>query len=369
MEIKLQTIPVREVLNGFVNNDEEGVYGYGGRLNIRPKYQREFIYQPDQQKAVIDSIFKGFPLNVLYWVENPDGTYELLDGQQRTMSICSYCEGEFFVNVNGRTAGFSNLTNEEREHLLSYELQVYICRNGTTAEKKDWFQIVNIGGETLSDQELRNALYPGPWITSMKRRFGKSNCVAKQLADRYISRKWIRQEALEEVLRWISGSKAAIDDYMAAHQNDADSDAEWDYFQRVIKWVEILFPNYRAKLMKGLPWGEYYNKYKAYDAQTSGQLEARIRQLLLDKDVTNQKGIYLYLLSGDETRLSIRQFDEADRIAAYERQQGICPQCGQHYAIEEMHADHITPWSKGGHTTPENCQMLCADCNRRKSNV
>ena len=96
MEIKLQRITIRQLVEGFTNNDEEGVTGYGGRLNIRPKYQREFVYDDKQKMAVIDTVFKGYTLNAMYWVETGDEAYELLDGQQRTMSICSYFAGEFF---------------------------------------------------------------------------------------------------------------------------------------------------------------------------------------------------------------------------------------------------------------------------------
>lgn len=365
MKITLHTIKIRDVVDDFCNNEEEGVTGYGGLLNIRPKYQREFVYNEKQEKAVIESIFKGFPLNVMYWVKNEDGTFDLLDGQQRTLSICNFYEGSFFLDINGTLKSFDNLTGEERNQFLDYQLQIYICEDGTEAERLDWFKIINIAGEKLTDQELLNAVYTGKWLMTAKKRFSKSTCVAYQLAKDYMTGSPIRQDYLATVLKWISGNK--VEEYMAKHQKDANSDVEWEYFQNVFHWVKTKFPKYRST-MKGLPWGELYNKYKDVTTKTSSELEAEVARLMIDDDVTNKKGIYEYVLSGDERYLNIRGFSDAMRIEAYERQHGVCPICGNYFEIGEMEADHITPWSEGGKTNAENCQMLCRECNRRKSN-
>lgn len=364
MKIKLHEIPVRDVVAGYKNNAENGVVGYGGKLNIRPAFQREFIYKDGQREEVIHTIVKNFPLNVMYWVKNDDGTFELLDGQQRTISICQYVNGSFSIDH----MSFHNLTQTEQNKILDYRLMIYICE-GTDKEKLDWFKIINIAGEQLTAQELRNAIYTGEWLTEAKKYFSKTNCPAYQTAEKYLSGSPIRQNYLETVLKWIAArDKIEIEDYMSRHQHDTNCNELWLYFQTVINWVQATFPNYRGKLMKGLDWGIYYNKYGAgnYDPKA---LEAAALQLLDDEDVSNQKGIYEYLLGGQERHLHIRAFSPKMARIAYERQKGVCPRCGGRFSMEEMQADHITPWSKGGHTTPDNCQMLCADCNRRKSDL
>lgn len=364
MKIKLHEIPVREVVAGYVDSAEDGVVGYGGKLNIRPAFQREFIYKDQQRNEVINTVQKGFPLNVMYWVKSDDGNFELLDGQQRTISLCQYISGDFSINHRG----FFNLTETEKKQILDYPLMIYICE-GTDKEKLDWFKIINIAGEQLTAQELRNAIYTGEWLTEAKKYFSKTSCPAYQIAERYLNGSAIRQNYLETALKWIAARDGIeIEDYMSQHQHDTNCNELWLYFQTVINWVQATFPNYRSKLMKGLDWGIFYNKFGTgkYDPKT---LEAHIVELLDDEDVTNQKGIYEYLLDGEERHLNIRAFSPKMARTSYERQKGICPKCGKHFEIEEMQVDHITPWSKGGKTIAENCQMLCADCNRRKSNI
>lgn len=363
MKIKLHEIPVREVASGYIDSAEAGVVGYDGRLNIRPAFQREFIYKDKQRDEVIRTIQKDFPLNVMYWVKSDNGNFELLDGQQRTISICQYVQEDF--SIDHRT--FGNLTETERQQILNYPLMIYICE-GTDKEKLDWFKIINIAGEQLTAQELRNAIYTGEWLTEVKKYFSKTMCPAYQIAGDYLSGAAIRQDYLETAIEWIAARDGMeIEDYMSKHQHDTNCNEIWLYFQSVIAWVKATFPNYR-KEMKGLPWGIYFNKYGSgqYDPK---QFEARIVELMEDDDVSKNSGIYEYLLDGNEKHLSIRAFTPKMARAAYERQKGICPKCGKHFEINQMQADHITPWSKGGKTVPENCQMLCADCNRRKSNI
>ena len=358
MKIEPRNIKVKDVFDDYVDSDEEGVTGYGGKLDIRPKYQREFVYDDKKRAAVINTIKNGFPLNVMYWAKIGKDTYEVLDGQQRTISFCQYLNGDF--SFEGKYA--HNLTNDEREKIENYELLVYICE-GTDSEKLDWFKIVNIAGEKLTDQELRNAVYAGPWLTDAKRHFSKTGCPAYGLADKYMAGSPIRQDYLEAVLRWISD--AEIEDYMASHQHDENASELWQYFRTVINWVETIFPMYR-KEMKGLDWGRLYNEH--HEAKYNAQdLEEDIQQLMRDEDVTNKRGIYEYLLTWDTKFLNIRAFPESMKREAYERQKGICAKCGEHFDTNEMEADHITPWKEGGKTVAENCQMLCRECNRRKS--
>ena len=363
MKIELHEIPIREVAEGYVDNAENGVVAYSGRLNVRPAFQREFIYKDKQRDEVIHTIRRNFPLNVMYWVKSDDGDYEMMDGQQRTISICQYIHGDFSINHQG----FDNLTKSEQDQILDYPLMIYFCE-GTDKEKLDWFKIINIAGVQLTAQELRNAIYSGEWLSEAKKYFSRSGCPAYGMASDYLAGTAIRQDYLQAAIKWIANRDGIeIEDYMAAHQHDTNCNELWLYFQSVINWVKATFPNYR-KEMKGLDWGVFYNKYGQgkYDPK---MLEARIVELMEDDDVSKNTGIYEYLLDGQEKHLSIRAFTPKMTRAAYERQNGICPKCGKHFELSEMQADHITPWSKGGRTIPENCQMLCADCNRKKSDV
>ncbi len=360
MKIDLKEITVGEVVEGYVDNAEEGVVGYGGKLNIRPKFQREFVYDDKKRNAVIDTIRKEFPLNVMYWTKNEDGTFEVLDGQQRTISFCQYVKGDFSID----NRAFHNLTNPEKEQILNYKLMIYFCE-GNENEKLDWFRIINIAGEKLTDQELRNAVYTGPWLSDAKLKFSKSNCAAYLLAKDYVNGSPIRQEILQTAIGWISGGE--IENYMSIHQHDPNANALWTYFQSTIDWVKLTFPNYRRE-MKGIPWGSLYDEFKDKLLDTA-KLEQEIQALMMDDDVTSQKGIYPYVLTRNEKFLNIRAFTDNQKRAAYERQKGFCSKCGDHFELKGMEADHITPWSKGGKTNPENCQMLCLECNRRKCDI
>lgn len=364
MKIDLHEITVRDVVNGYFDGAEEGVVGYGGELDIRPKYQREFVYDAKKRAAVVDTILKRFPLNVMYWVVNDQGTYEVLDGQQRTVSFCQYVKGDFSIEIEGHPMAFHNLTRDRQDQILDYKLMIYFCE-GTDKEKLDWFKIINIAGEKLTDQELRNAVYTGPWLTHAKSVFSKTNCPAYLLASRYVNGSPIRQDYLQTAISWLSGGN--VDQYMSDHQHNPDANELWTFFQAVISWVQRTFTTYRTE-MKGLNWGELYRQSRDgdYDAM---DLEGRITALMADEDVSSKRGIYAYVLTGDERHLSIRAFTDGQRREAYERQNGICSKCGNHFEIGGMEADHITPWSKGGKTIANNCVMLCSDCNRRKSDV
>ena len=357
MDVKPKNITVMELVERYQDNQEAGVVGFGGKLNIRPPYQREFVYNDKQRNAVIDTIVKNFPLNTMYWAVTPEG-FELLDGQQRTMSICQYVAGVFSY----KDRYFHNLQQDEKESILNYKLTIYQCQ-GTDSEKLDWFRTINIAGEKLTEQELRNAVYSGSWTADAKRYFSKTQCAAWKLADVYMTGSPIRQEFLEKTLGWISEGK--IEGYMSRHQHDTDAQELWQYFQEVVAWVERIFPTYR-KIMKGLNWGSFYNAHKN-NKLNAAQLEERIKTLIDDEEVDSPKGIYEYLLTGNEKSLNLRAFDEKIKVKVYEKQKGKCPICKKLFDINEMEADHILPWSKGGRTTIQNCQMLCRMDNRTKS--
>ena len=360
MKIELHELTIREIAENYIDNEENGVTGYNGKLNIRPKYQREFVYGEEKRNAVIETIVKGFPLNVMYWVKNSDDDFEVLDGQQRTISFCQYVNGDFSID----NRAFHNLTKTEQDQILDYKVMVYFCE-GNDKEKLDWFETINIAGEKLTQQELRNAVYTGQWLSDAKSKFSKSSCVAFKMASQYMNGSPIRQDYLETVLKWINNGD--IRGYMAAHQHDPNANELFFYFRSVIDWIENTFTKYR-KEMKGIDWGTLYNQYKDIVIDTA-KLEKEIAELMADDDLTNKKGIYFYILTRQEKYLSVRTFDNRMKRTAYEQQKGICKKCGKHFELEEMQADHITPWSCGGKTTAENCQMLCSDCNRRKSNI
>lgn len=359
MKIELREVSVRELTEGYKDSGNNGVVGYGGKLDIRPPYQREFIYKEKQRDAVITTITQDFPLNVMYWADRGDGTYEVIDGQQRTISICQYVTGDFAYMFRY----FHNLTDDEKEQILNYKLMVYIC-TGTDSEKLKWFQTINIAGEKLTEQELRNAVYSGPWVSDAKRYFSKNQCPAYNRGKDFVAGSPIRQDYLETTIRWISDNNIEV--YMATHQHDSDASALWIYFQSVISWVEAKFTNKHKKILNSVEWGLFYNKYKDQPLDPA-KIEEEASKLLLDDDVTKKSGIYPYILTRDERHLSIRAFTDSQKLKVYTRQNGICPICGEQFQIEQMEADHITPWCEGGKTIEENCQMLCKSCNRRKS--
>lgn len=357
MNIDLKPITVRELTKGFQDNDEAGVTGYDGKLDIRPPYQREFIYKDKQRDAVMDTVRKDFPLNVMYWAVRDDGHYEVIDGQQRTLSVCQYVNGDYSI----KGLAFHNLQTDQQEQILNYKLMVYFC-SGTDSEKLEWFKTINIAGEELTDQELRNAVYAGPWTADAKRYFSKTGCPAYGLASDYVKGSPIRQEFLETAIEW--HAEKTIEEYMSAHQHDANASPLWHYFQGVINWAKATFPKYR-KEMKGVPWGVLYNQFNGKSLDTA-KLEQHVVKLMMDEDVTRKSGLYSYVLDGDERHLNIRAFTDNNKREAYERQKGICPKCNKHFELDGMEADHITPWREGGKTNAANCQMLCRDDNRKK---
>lgn len=373
MKITKTEIKIRDLVKNYSDDGDGGVYGYDNRLIIRPAYQREFVYGEKQRNAVIDSVRNGFPLNIIYWSKIGDDKYEVLDGQQRIISICQYINGDYSINCRF----YHNLLDDEKEELLNYSLSVYICE-GDEKEKLDWFRVINVAGMVLTEQELLNATYTGEWLSDAKNYFSKRNCVAGQMGDGYIKGNPIRQEYLSKVLKWVAdrdGLKTG-EDYMAAHQHSPDVNDLWLYYQSVINWAKMLFPNVRKGITDVQEWGLLYNKYHN-NTYNSNLLEKDFLKLLENEDITKQSGIIPYLLSDrtyyDEKYLSIRTFNIQQKRRVYEKQNHKCPICEKQgnnieYAFEDMEGDHIVPWSKGGHTTEDNLQMLCKKCNNAKGN-
>ncbi len=359
MDIQLKELTIRDLVEGYSDDGEGGVTGFGGKLDIRPPYQREFVYKAKQRDAVIDTVIKGFPLNVMYWAARDDDTYEIIDGQQRTISVAQYVVGDF----SHQELYFHNLPSDRKAQFLDYELMVYVC-SGADSEKLDWFETVNIAGVKLTNQELRNAVYAGSWLSDAKRYFSRNGCAAYQIGQHYVQGAVNRQEYLETAIHW--ASRGNITDYMATHQHELKAEPLWDHFQSVIEWVESRFTKRRPKFTKGVEWGQLYDEYKnaPYDPEA---IEREVARLVADDDVQRKSGIYPYVLTRDEKHLNIRAFSPSMKQKVYEKQDGICPICKESFDIRGMEADHITPWSEGGKTVEENCQMLCKKDNRRKA--
>lgn len=393
-EVFGRKLTIKDIVEGFDEDTKSGkVVAFGGRLNVRPAYQREFVYEMDKQKAVIDTILKGYPLNVMYWAKNGN-EFELMDGQQRTISFAKYYEDQYSVNVEiaGKKSPktFNGLIGADREKFLDYPLTVYIC-DGDEKEKLEWFQIINISGIRLTKQEMRNAIYNGKWVTDAKKYFSRvdgegyaseghtSN--GHKYGDYLLveggskSEKEtavVRQKLLEIVLSWATdaynrqfGRKIDIDDYMMEHQGDADAKSLWRYYEDVMEWAKETFPTYRSE-MKSVDWGSLYNKYHDKTPVNANDIVNDIFKNASD-EISNKKGVYEAVLSKDIKYIHARSFDKKDIKWAYNKQKGICPYCHKHFEESEMQGDHIKPWSKGGVTERDNLQMLCADCNGKKS--
>lgn len=385
MKTTLRTdITVAELCKGFVYNEIEGkgLYGWNGKLIIQPEYQRNYIYNDGKKDvAVVESVLRGFPLGLIYFTLRDDGMYEVLDGQQRITSLGRFLTNRLTLDYEGNVYNYSSLPVNLQQKFSETTLTIYICQ-GTEKEIKDWFQIINIGGVRLNDQEMRNAVYSGPFVTALKALYSNSQNPMQQKWRHYVKGDPKRQEVMETVLAWVSRNN--IDGYMAAHRHDSDISPVTSYFDSVIDWVSGVFPTLYPE-QRGLPWGDLYERYhdKPYNTEKT---DAEVSRLMADEYVTNKRGIFEYLLGGstDTSLLYIRLFDNHTIKTVYERQtkeakekgESNCPLCAisdgpnknRIYKLSEMDADHVTAWSKGGSTNISNCQMLCKTHNRAKGN-
>lgn len=385
METVLRTdITIGDICEGFIYNEYEGkgLYGLSGRLTIQPEYQRNYIYNDGKKDvAVIDSILKGYPLGLIYFVESDEEKYEVLDGQQRITSFGRFVTNKFAIKDRcGMQQYFDGLADNLQKLILDTQLTIYICK-GKESEIKEWFKTINIAGVPLNNQELLNSIYSGPFVTEAKKRFSNSRNSNVQKWSAYISGDVNRQDILSTALEWVSRGK--IDVYMSKHRHDDISELT-AYFDSVIEWVSTVFIDVETS-MRGLEWGRLYEEYhtQAYNPQ---KISERIQELLGDPQVQDKRGIYEYILGGekDYRLINVRVFDDATKRTAYANQtnraheSGLsnCPICASSnnnnknkiYKITEMDADHVTAWSRGGSTNIENCQMLCKTHNRSKGN-
>lgn len=390
MDTDLKQYPISEITEGFFYNELEGkgLYGLDKQLVIQPEYQRHYIYGDGKRDvAVIDSLLKGYPLGLIYFVDTgaKNGPHlEVLDGQQRITSIGRFVTGKFAILVNDREQTFSSLPPEQQDLIMDTKLLVYECR-GTEQEIKEWFETINIAGVPLNKQELRNAIYSGPFVTAAKAEYSKSANANMQKWQSYIKGDPKRQEILEVALEWVASAQGkTVDAYMATHRQDDNINELKTYFETVIDWVSSTFTRPPDKEMQGLEWGRLYETYgsKPYSA---AKVDARVDELRADDAVSN-KGVYEYILSGETLPqlLQVRLFDKKTSDQAYAKQtaqaqaNGVsnCSLCvlGNNsnktriYKRNEMDADHVTAWSKGGASTLANCEMLCKNHNRAKGN-
>lgn len=360
MEITRNLIKVRDLVEGYINDLENGVKGYSGKLDIRPPFQREFVYKDEKRNEVIRTLRKGRPLNIMYWgLEG--GSMEVIDGQQRIISICDYVSNLYCVDFQY----YMSLDEPSKEQILDYELEVFLCQ-GSPEERLEWFTTINIAGMALNDQELRNSVYTGSWLSDAKRYFSKTGCPAYSMGKDYLTGTPINQDYLKTVIGWAAkgSDDESIREYMSLHRIDTDATPLWLYFQNVINWVKAQFPDYN-KYMKGINWGGLYDESKG---SIKPNLKPLIDKLMQDEDVTDKKGVYAYVLDNNPSYLNIRKFTDAQKMTVYSKQKGICIKCSKPFDIKDMEGDHITPWSEGGKTDIDNLQMLCKADNRIKSN-
>ena len=377
---------VGDVCKGFIydKNEEKGLFGLGGKLVIQPEYQRNYIYGDGKKDvAVVESLLKGYPLGLIYFVLNADGYYEVLDGQQRITSFARFVNEswKFPVIRNGKTRYFSSLDQNEKDKIIKSPLTIYVCE-GEPSEIQEWFETINIAGVPLVKQELRNASYHGSFVTKARAVLSNTGNANMNRWKTYIKGDPKRQAILEAAIDWVSNGD--IDGYMALHRHDADITELKNHFDTVIDWIDSLF-EYTGKEVCGLDWGRLYREYHI-NAYSKDKITTQVDALLSDSQVTDKKGVFEYILGGEKNSalLNIRVFDEktkrivydAQTKAAVAKEESNCPLCAighdnnskRIYRMNEMDADHVTAWSKGGATDASNCQMLCKTHNRAKGN-
>ena len=385
MKTTLRTdITINDICNGFTYNELEGkgLYGLSGKLTIQPEYQRNYIYADGiRDVAVIESILKGYPLGILYFVKTGEDTFEVLDGQQRITSFGRYVIGKFAVKIDGMENYFSGLNEDLQQKILDTKLLIYECE-GTETEIKEWFKTINIAGIPLNEQELLNAIYSGKFVTEAKREFSNSQNSNVQKWKAYVKGDVKRQDFLSCALDWVS--KGEKEKYMSEHRNSDNINELKTYFTTVIDWISGVFKSVE-KEMCGLKWGELYEKY-GKNPYNPDEVDKKLKELYADGSVKKRSGIFEYILGGcvDTKLLEIRVFEDRDKRIVYENQTKIanenqlsnCPLCAisdnvnktRIWKLSEMDADHVTAWSKGGATDITNCQMLCITHNRAKGN-
>ena len=378
-------ITIKDICDGFVYNELEGkgLFGLSGKLTIQPEYQRNYIYADGKKDvAVIKSILKGYPIGLFYFVKTNNNKLEVLDGQQRITSFGRFYTDKFAIkDENEMEQYFSGLATDKKKQILNTKLLIYECE-GTESEIKEWFKTINIVGVPVNNQEILNSVYSGPFVTLAKQEFSNSQNANIQKWSAYIKGSANRQEFLECALKWVS--KDNIGDYMSIHRFDKNIKELKNYFNTVLNWVAKTFLDIENE-MRGIEWGKLYAEYNKINYDPA-KISKEVNKLYSDPYVKNRRGVFEYILGGSlKTQLlDVRFFDEATKKNVYSSQTKVarkkdisnCPLCAighdankkKIWMLEQMDADHVTAWTKGGQTTATNCQVLCKTHNRAKGN-
>lgn len=381
-ELTGKPVTVRDLVDGYEELQDGSLRCFGGHLNPRPSYQREFVYSDNDQWKVFKTLYRSFPLGTFYWCEVAPGEYELIDGQQRTLSIINIIHDDIpydTLGPDGAMRYFSDLPESTRDSILDQELTIYVCK-GDLSEKMEWFETINIAGKPLTKQEIRSAVFSGPFVSDARRYFvanGETCQATLNDYGNYIKGNRLRQEILETVLYWhadYEGFKGNKDDmisaYLRAHRADTDALSLWEYYEAAIRWADGLFKDDThdyTKHQQKVQWGLLYNKYHL-NTYSPSQIRKRLDELMSNPEIESKSGIYTFLFDGEVKHLSPRAFKDADKRSKYEEQSHLCAICGGEIdKIDDAHADHIKPWSKGGRTEYSNLQVLCVECNLKKS--
>lgn len=389
MKITKKIVTIRELIEGYVNDSELdpelGVYALNGKLCVRPEFQRSFIYNPKEANAVIDTLLKGYPIGIFYWHDHEDGTYDCMDGQQRTICICDFVNGISSyigkaVNEEKRTyiSTLKRIDPDKYEHFMNYTLDIYICR-GPKAEVLEWFKTINIAGKSLTTQELRNINYTSPWLTDAKRYFSRANasgkkCSAEINGGDFTNKNANRQELLEQVITWYIGSTEDEDicDFMESCVEEPDAKELWNYFNQVIDWAKYLFQAIDTKKFSGfktIDWGKFYAMYSEEDLDPDEITE--IFNKLVDAKAAgeltcNNKAIIEYCITRDNQLLTHRTFSDYQKDSMYRRQKYCCADCGKTFKLNELNAHHIISWWNGGKTELDNGVLICNNCHNKR---
>lgn len=391
-EIKTKKIRLEDLAKGFVDtsDDEDGsVTTMDGQVNLRPSYQRNYVHEGFQDVWVhelVRSIANGMPINPVYFGIAENG-YEVIDGQQRCITCAALLNGDvtiFWQDENGvkHNTLFNGLPDGIKETIKNYELQVNVCE-GTEEQRLNWFQVINQKASTLEDQELRNATYHGPFVEALKKAFvwkkspilAKGNIYNPELYIMSNKDTRIRQGFVELALEWISyyewkngkntgeDSDQRIRNYMGVHKNDNNADEVVAHYKKVIDWARDVFHKeyIEQKCAKNVEWGRLYAEYGNASIDKE-YVNREADRLFSDEEVKANSAVFEYVLMGcpldKKNMLSLRAFQNNEKLKLYRLQNGIDPIDGKPYPIEEMQAHHIDPWENGGKTEIENGVLI-----------
>lgn len=404
-------ITLGELAEGYIDNSENiegGVFGWNGNLNIRPKFQRAYVVENNEEwkAALARSVVNGQPIGTIYFgVAEGGKKYINIDGQQRLMTLLSFLNGQdtlkMMVDGKDKDVMFEELSDKMQRRFKQYRPSIKIC-SGTEKALLEWFKTINQPTTVLTAQELRNAAFNGMWCEHIKMYFSKVKASASatehnadflykggdyNYADFSLNLDPTRQDVLEMALDWASmqvfgvdtdlTKEERIESYMAMYADPQTSvnveDNGTDLVNRykaVIDWARKTFHSeyLEQKCAKNVNWGRLYATYgeNEYDIE---KLNADADRYFMDEEVTANSAVFEYVLMGCPTdkrnMLVLRAFTTPDKAKMYKMQGGIDPIDGKKYKIEEMDAHHIIAWENGGKTELSN-GVLISKANHKK---